>query len=202
MPERVAADTRARLLAAAERLLLTERYDEMSVRPIRAAAGRNPAAVHYHFGSEDAVVAALREEPPSLWEQRLSVVADAGCSVGETVAAVLAPFVWLADDPVGRSNLGLPARFVLGWRLWYGATAVAPDDVLVRKSISSSVASASGVRPSNVAALITLLRNVKGPSSTGAKTSGTSVPVISSTVMHHGVRSRKYFRSRLVGDSG
>lgn len=54
--------TRERLLTVAERLLLESGYDNVSVRAINAAAGANAAAVHYHFGSRDRLVAALLEE--------------------------------------------------------------------------------------------------------------------------------------------
>ncbi|MGF6886815.1 AcrR family transcriptional regulator [Nocardia sp. GAS34] len=120
------AGTRERLLAAAERLLLTERYDEVSVRGICAAAGANPAAVHYHFGSKEALVAALLEDRlGELWDARLTalaargasvpdVLAARGASVPEVVDAVIEPFVELAADPVGRLHLRLLAQFVLG----------------------------------------------------------------------------------------
>jgi AcrR family transcriptional regulator len=114
MAEKLSAGTRGRLLAAAERLLLTERYDDVSVRAICAEAGTNPAAVHYHFGSKDALVAALLEDRLGpLWADRLSAVAGARGSVADVVDAVLEPFVALADDPVGRLHLRLLAQFVL-----------------------------------------------------------------------------------------
>jgi AcrR family transcriptional regulator len=109
------AGTRERLLAAAERLLLTERYDEVSVRGICAAAGANPAAVHYHFGSKEALVAALLEDRlGEMWDARLTALAARGASVPEVVDAVIEPFVELAADPVGRLHLRLLAQFVLG----------------------------------------------------------------------------------------
>lgn len=115
MAEKLSAGTRGRLLAAAERLLLTERYDDVSVRAICAEAGANPAAVHYHFGSKDALVAALLEDRLGpLWADRLSAVSSARGSVADVVEAVLEPFVALADDPVGRLHLRLLAQFVLG----------------------------------------------------------------------------------------
>ncbi|MBB5917564.1 AcrR family transcriptional regulator [Nocardia transvalensis] len=116
MSEKVSVlGTRERLLAAAERLLLTERYDEVSVRAICAAAQANPAAVHYHFGSKDALVSALLEDRLGpLWEDRLSALAARRASVPELVEAVVAPFVELSADPVGRLHLQLLARFVLG----------------------------------------------------------------------------------------
>jgi len=109
------AGTRERLLAAAERLLLTERYDEVSVRGICAAAGANPAAVHYHFGSKEALVVALLEDRlGELWDAPLTALAARSASVPEVVDAVIAPFVGLAADPVGRLHLRLLAQFVLG----------------------------------------------------------------------------------------
>lgn len=109
-----AAGTRERLLAAAERLLLTERYEAVSVRAICVAAGVNPAAVHYHFGSKEAVVAALVEDRLGpLWADRLAEVTAAPASITAVVDAVLAPFRELDADPVGRLHLRLLAQVVL-----------------------------------------------------------------------------------------
>ncbi|WP_433208371.1 TetR family transcriptional regulator [Nocardia sp. CA-107356] len=116
MAERIsAAGTRERLLLSAERLLLTERYDDVSVRAVCAAAGANSAAVHYHFGSKDALVAALLEDRlGSLWAERLTEVTAAHGSVAAVVDAVIEPFIGLAADPVGRLHLRLLAQVVLG----------------------------------------------------------------------------------------
>ncbi|MBF6175912.1 TetR/AcrR family transcriptional regulator [Nocardia blacklockiae] len=138
MSEKVSAvGTRERLLAAAERLLLTERYDDVSVRAICAAAQANPAAVHYHFGSKEALVSALLEDRLGpLWADRLSALAAAHAPVPEVVEAVLEPFVELSADPVGRLHLRLLAQFVLGrhgtdWRQpWFRMdawTGLLPD---------------------------------------------------------------------------
>lgn len=68
---------RARLLAAAEQLI-GERGIEVSLREVAAAAGqRNNSAVHYHFGSRDALIEAvveLRQQP--LERERLRLLAD------------------------------------------------------------------------------------------------------------------------------
>ncbi|MGK8523055.1 TetR/AcrR family transcriptional regulator [Nocardia asteroides] len=116
MPKQVSeATTRDRLLTAAERLLLDGRYDEVSVRGICAEAGANPAAVHYHFGSKDALVAALLEDRLApVWEDRLAAVTSRQGSVADVVDAVIEPFVELSADPVGRLHLRLLAHFVLG----------------------------------------------------------------------------------------
>ncbi|WP_239476669.1 TetR family transcriptional regulator [Nocardia arizonensis] len=120
----MSAGTRERLLAAAERLLLTEPYEDVSVRAVCAAAGANPAAVHYHFGSKEALVGALIED--RLGPQWADGMADATARNCESVPAlvdtIIAPFIDLAADPVGRLHLRLLARFVLGRHLttWHG----------------------------------------------------------------------------------
>ncbi len=109
------ADTRERLLVAAEQLLSTERYDGVSVRGICAQAGVNPAAVHYHFGSKQALVVALLEDRLGpLWAARLAAVTAEHGSVLTVVDAVIAPFVELSTDPVGRVHLQLLAQLILG----------------------------------------------------------------------------------------
>lgn len=114
--------TREQLLAAAERLLGESPYDAVSVRAINTAAGMNPAAVHYHFGSKDNLVTALLEDRLApRWRAQLedlSARRNAGWTpaVAELVDLVLAPFTELAADPLGRLHLRLLARFVLGRR--------------------------------------------------------------------------------------
>ena len=49
-------DTRTRILAAAEHLFAVRGFDGTSIREITRVAGVNVAAVHYHFGSKEAVL--------------------------------------------------------------------------------------------------------------------------------------------------
>ncbi|EHR50843.1 transcriptional regulator [Saccharomonospora marina XMU15] len=111
---------RDRLLTVAERLFLESGYDKVSVRAINTAAGMNPAAVHYHFGSKDALVAALLESRMApVWQDRLSDLLerrDQGWTpaVAELVDVVLTPLADLTADPIGRLHVQLLARFVLG----------------------------------------------------------------------------------------
>lgn len=126
------ASTRERLLTVAERLLLESGYDAVSVRAINSAAGMNPAAVHYHFGSKDALIAALLEARLApVWQRRLDEVTERRRggwtpTVPELVDLVVTPLAELAADPVGALRLRLLARFVLGRRepawtsRWFG----------------------------------------------------------------------------------
>ncbi|QGK72074.1 TetR family transcriptional regulator [Allosaccharopolyspora coralli] len=113
---------RARLLDAAEELLLRSGCDAVSVRAINAEAGMNPAAVHYHFGSKDALIAALLEARLTpLWQDELAELAarrDAGRppATAELVDVVLGPLRRLVEHPRGRLHLHLLARLVLGRR--------------------------------------------------------------------------------------
>jgi AcrR family transcriptional regulator len=51
-----------RLLDTAERLFVAHGYERVTARMINAEAGCNPAAIHYHFGSKEALVVALLED--------------------------------------------------------------------------------------------------------------------------------------------
>ncbi|MEU6558331.1 TetR/AcrR family transcriptional regulator [Nocardia nova] len=114
MSEKVTSSTPERLLAAAERLLLTERYEDVSVRAVCVAAGANPAAVHYHFGSKEALIAALIEDRLGpLWAEGLAAATARPDSVPAVVDAIIEPFVALAADPMGRLHLRLLAGLVL-----------------------------------------------------------------------------------------
>src|SRR3954471_19566067 len=52
------SSTKAQLLDVAEQLFLAQGLG-VSVRDITDAAGQNGAAIHYHFGSRDALVGAV-----------------------------------------------------------------------------------------------------------------------------------------------
>src|SRR5688572_26196161 len=55
------ADTRGRLLDAAERLFAAKGFEATSLRDVTAKAKANLAAVNYHFGSKEALVRAVFE---------------------------------------------------------------------------------------------------------------------------------------------
>jgi AcrR family transcriptional regulator len=62
---------REKLLDCAERLFADHGLEGVSLRAINAEAGLSPAALHYHFGSQKALVEALLErQMPALMERR------------------------------------------------------------------------------------------------------------------------------------
>jgi len=52
-------ETRTRILDAAEELFMQHGFEATSMRQLTARAGANLAAVNYHFGSKDALIAAV-----------------------------------------------------------------------------------------------------------------------------------------------
>jgi AcrR family transcriptional regulator len=63
--------TREKLLDSAERLFAEHGLEGVSLRSINAEAGLSPAALHYHFGCQRALVEALLERHmPALMERR------------------------------------------------------------------------------------------------------------------------------------
>ncbi|MFW0789268.1 TetR/AcrR family transcriptional regulator [Gordonia sp. CPCC 205333] len=106
------ASTRDRLLDCAESLLAMAPYESVSVRSICASADANVAAVHYHFGTkEDLVAALLNERLAPHWAQPLDALSDSA-DVADVVDAILTPFLRVHADPLGRLHLRLLARVV------------------------------------------------------------------------------------------
>jgi AcrR family transcriptional regulator len=87
-----AAETRLALIAAAERLFAEQGLQRTSLRQINQEAGqRNESAVHYHFGSREAVIAAildLRTKPVN--EDRLQMLEAARAAAGGAPLSSLA----------------------------------------------------------------------------------------------------------------
>src|SRR5579863_875521 len=71
------AETRRRLLDSAERLFATHGLDAVSVRDITEAAGANTAAIHYHFGNKQDLIAAIVERRAgAIGRRRSELLAD------------------------------------------------------------------------------------------------------------------------------
>lgn len=95
------ADTKSRILDAAERLFAERGIAATSLRVITAAAGANLAAVNYHFQSKDTLVDAVysrRLEPANqeriaMLDAREARAAGSAPPLGEIVDAFVTPFL-------------------------------------------------------------------------------------------------------------
>jgi len=77
-------DTKTRILDTAERLFAQKGFDAVSLRNIIASASVNLAAVHYHFGSKQALVhAVIARRLRPINEERLAKLAEARANAGK-----------------------------------------------------------------------------------------------------------------------
>jgi AcrR family transcriptional regulator len=109
--------THDRLLDAAERLLAERGLAATSVRAVCAEAGANVAAVHYHFGSKDALVeAVLKRRMGELTTRRLAMLepleSQARPPTRAVVEALVRPLADFARDPEGAGRAYV--RFLAG----------------------------------------------------------------------------------------
>ncbi|MBZ5737359.1 TetR/AcrR family transcriptional regulator [Nocardioides mangrovi] len=117
---------RDQLLAAAERLFADQGVDATSLRAVMAAAGTNVAAVNYHFGSKDALLAeVIRHRSGTLRaerEERLVALEDADPpdvhALAETIVGPVAALARRGDDAWIRLVNSIAAtRREPGWTL-------------------------------------------------------------------------------------
>ena len=105
---RQAAETREKLLAAAERLFAAHGYTNVSVRAIAAAAGVNWSLVGYHFrGKEGLLSEVYRRHCATLNAERLRLLGLAGRGpdrLEQTIEAFVRPA--LAEIQTGRGETG------------------------------------------------------------------------------------------------
>src|SRR6186713_2886277 len=121
--------TRARVLAAAERLLDTDRA-AFSMRDLAAEAGVSFATPFNHFGSKGAIFQALSAERIETMQTRFAAVGSAGDAPSRVLAAVgVATTVMLEKPAVNRAvmaGLGAPidkpgSVWTQSRALWSGA---------------------------------------------------------------------------------
>jgi AcrR family transcriptional regulator len=103
------AATRAKLLRTAERLFAKNGIDGVSVRDITGTAGANSAAVHYHFGSkQDLIAAILHRRLEGLGVRRAQLLdqleAHETPDLRDVVTALLLPTVELSRDRRGGGH--------------------------------------------------------------------------------------------------
>lgn len=108
------ADTKERLLDAAERLFAAEGLSRTSLRAITCEAGVNVAAVHYHFGSKDDLLGELlRRRIAPMNEERLAQLqaiestAHAGpLPLAAVLRAYIEPAFRFRSEMSGHESLG------------------------------------------------------------------------------------------------
>ena len=115
-PRRVDGDdsTAERLLSTAERLFAERGPGSVSVRDITSAARANTAAIHYHFGSKEALIAAIVERRAAeLGERRGRLLDEIEAArrptLRDVVAAMVIPTAEMANDPESRYYVGFVA---------------------------------------------------------------------------------------------
>lgn len=103
------ADTKHRLIRAAERLFAENGLGAVSVRDItRAAGARNESALHYHFGSKEALISAVFADRihaiDSARMARLAALDASGSAPGLTalMEAAVAPMLEACAEEGGR----------------------------------------------------------------------------------------------------
>lgn len=104
-------------MVAAERLIADEGVNQVSMRKINSEAGtKNLSAVHYHFGSLEAVVAAILDHRMSALEIRRSAMVDelnASKSTPVNIFQVLHAVVWpLAEQMMSQAGTSHYVRFL------------------------------------------------------------------------------------------
>jgi len=104
--------TDRRLLLAAERLFAATGMHAVSLRSINAAAATNVAALHYHFGSKEALVnAVIRQRSREIHQRRSALLA--ALEATETITArTLAEAFALPVAEMGRSGARAWIRLV------------------------------------------------------------------------------------------
>lgn len=109
--------TRQRLIAAAERVFADSGLESVSLRRIAAAAGVNSAAVHYHFGSRDALIeGVLMRRVDEIQRRREELLAEPPLEGADEcrrlVEIVVRPWAELVlqKGEAGRSYVRLCAR--------------------------------------------------------------------------------------------
>jgi AcrR family transcriptional regulator len=109
--------TREKILRAAERLFAREGEDRVTLRQIaRAADQGNVAAVQYHFGGKDALLAEIVERHQAEIDAARRLLLDSDEEEGRShdlsalLHVLVAPLAAQLDTPSGRAYLQIQAR--------------------------------------------------------------------------------------------
>ena len=111
------ADTKTRILDAAEALFIDGGFDSLSMRQITTSASVNLAAVNYHFGSKDALIeAVLARQLDPLNDARNALLSTFEGQLGDRMTCehvLIAMF--LPAVRASRSGTLVPSGFFTSW---------------------------------------------------------------------------------------
>jgi AcrR family transcriptional regulator len=114
------ADTRARILQAAEAMFAESGFDAVSMRDITTAARVNLASINYHFGSKMALLAEVVSGRAHIFvDERLKLLAAAPRDrhgrpkLEAVIAAFLRPALEMSRQPGGANHMRLRARLAV-----------------------------------------------------------------------------------------
>lgn len=140
-------DTRADILAAARTSFADRGYDATTIRGVAAAAGVDPALIHYFFGSKNGLFAAAMELTANPADVIADLLVGGLDGLGERAArAIIA--VW--DEPATGDRL----RAVLRSTLTHERSATMMREYVGRELVSRLAAELSGPDARVRAALI------------------------------------------------
>ncbi|MGV9856364.1 TetR/AcrR family transcriptional regulator [Streptomyces sp. NPDC003442] len=108
--------TRETLMDAAEKLFAEQGVEAVSIRAVNSTAGLAPAAVHYHFGSKEALLTAVLER------RGRSVVADIAERCDQLLAQEGQPNARDVMETVVAPYLALLERDHIGGGRWLAIT--------------------------------------------------------------------------------
>ena len=126
---RTQADTRERILSAAETLFVERGFVATSLRMITARAKVNLAAVNYHFGSKESLVrevfqrhlAPLNEHRIAYLDRLETEAGGEALSPEKIIESVLTPVLQVSEDPLRGGAVFLR---LLGWAFTEPADSV------------------------------------------------------------------------------
>jgi AcrR family transcriptional regulator len=116
LPLKPAESTRAKIVTAALRVFATRGFEAASLKEITTASETNVAAIHYHFGSKEALIReVLQTVADPVNQMRMEMLARPPARPGQVlehvVEALLAPPIRLSADATGDGRL--LARLIL-----------------------------------------------------------------------------------------
>jgi AcrR family transcriptional regulator len=111
-------NTKNRILDAAERLFAARGFAATSLREVVAAARVNLAAVHYHFGSKDALIEAVLARRIGPVNRERLVLLDKFEAAGEltvenVLEALIVPTIAVARHPKRRQFVKVMGRLLM-----------------------------------------------------------------------------------------